>query len=166
MKALQRLFIISLAVCIILASALGAFLYVSLIPYFTPIGIATASVVIVGLGCVAIMLLSFTYNRVSVWASDRRQKQLLSRVVIVNDLAAYLSPNGTWEHLSAQHEAAKVPQIAPPATVIESDNSVPDSTILELQAHGLSLRSIEKALASQNVKYHRIQKVCSEAKKD
>ena len=150
---MQRLFILSLAICITLAAALGIFLFVSLVPYFSLIGKVAAGVVITMLACVAILSGVFTYSLASNMLAKRR-------LIVAGEVVAYLGPNKTFIHLSAQHEAAKLP----PATVVTVDETptATDNTILELWGKGLSLRDIEKVTGR---KYHEIQKLTSEKKK-
>ena len=150
---MQRLFILALAICITLAAALGIFLFVSLVPYFSLIGKVAAGVLITMLACVAILAGVFTYSLASNMLAKRR-------LIVAGEVVAYLGPNKTFIHLSAQHEAAKLP-IAPMVTITE-DPTATDETVLELWRKGLSLRDIVKVTGR---KYHEVQEITSEAKK-
>lgn len=148
---MRRLFIVTLALIVTLAASLGAFLFLSLLPYVGIIGSVAAGTVIVGLACVAALMVSFTLTRIGAWSMRRR-------LLVAGDVVVYLGRNGI-EHLSAMHEQAKIP--APAQVSVEEVPEVTDETILELWRKGLSLRTIEQATGA---KYHRIQKLTSEAK--
>lgn len=150
---MQRVFILALAICMTLAASLGIFLFVSLVPYFSLIGKVAAGVVITMLACVAILAAVFTYSLASNMLAKRH-------LIVAGEVVAYIAPNRTFIHLSAQHEAAKLP----PASVVTVDEvpTATDTTILELWGKGLSLRDIEKVTGR---KYHEIQKITSEKKK-
>lgn len=164
MQAVQRLFIVTLAICVTLAASLGTLLFVSLIPFFPMIGKVSMAVLIIALTCVSILMLTFTYSQAGIMLSRRSQARVNERVIIAGDVVIIPQGDGTYFHASALHEQAKIaPPVAPPV-VVEGDASVSDDTILELHSKGLSLRDIEKVLSSQGVKYHRIQKVTSAAK--
>lgn len=94
----------------------------------------------------------FLVVRVSDALRAVRVNKILSTTVINGELVAYR--NGEeWEHLSAQHEMAKLPQHT---TVTEERTDYTDSMITELYDKGLSRRAIAKAL---DIPYNRIQKL-------
>ncbi len=152
MHPVQRIFVLALAFVVTLGASLGAFLFVSLWPYFSLIGKVTAGVVIVGLGCAASLMVSFTYNKIVSWNIRRR-------LVVFGEIGAYRERDGSWTHLSGIHQQMSLP--APNSVVVDEVQESSDETILELWGKGLSLRDIEKATGA---KYHRIQKITSAAK--
>lgn len=72
MKAFHRLFLITLSATLVLAISLGTFLFISLVPYKSIIGLTAAGVVMVGLLCIAILMIAFTGNRIGAWSIKRR----------------------------------------------------------------------------------------------
>jgi|SRR3954464_12614340 len=152
MQPVQRIFILALAFVVTLGAALGAFLFISLWPYFSLIGKVTAGVVIVGLGCAASLMISFTYNKIASWNIKRR-------LVVFGEIGAYRERDGSWTHLSGIHQQMGLP--APNAVTVTEEVEATDDTILELWQKGLSLRDIEKVTGA---KYHRIQKLTAAQK--
>lgn len=148
---MKRLFVLALAVVITLASSLGIFLFISLMPHVQMIGRVAAGVVIVGLLCVAALMIAFTYSHICLWLNRRN-------LIVQGEVVAYLNDGG-FVHLSAQHEAAKIP-LAPPAPKDELFEPQPstDETILEMHQKGVGLRDIAKL--TKNTYYH-VQKVTS-----
>jgi len=159
---MQRLFLITMAAVVTLAIALGVFLYVSLVPYFGPIGKVAAGVVITGLACVAILICAFTYSRVGILLAHRRREALNAQIIVSGEVVVFPNGDGTFTHLSAMHEAAK---LAPQVTVKEIAAPKPVSdkeTVLELFDQGISLRTIAE---STGLTYYQVQKITSEAKR-
>jgi|SRR5579859_4531268 len=148
---MQRIFLLALAFVVTLGAALGAFLFASLWPYFSLIGKVAAGVVIVGLVCTSLLMVAFTYNRVCMWNNRRR-------LVIAGEVVAYLAHDGTFIHLSAQHEAAKViPQVT--VKEIAAPKPVADKeTVLELFNTGTSLRNIADITG---LTYYQVQQITS-----
>lgn len=156
MTAINRIFICAIVFCVSLGAAIGVFLYASLFPYFGIIGKAAAALVMLFLGCAGALLLSFTYNKVRLFTSKRKNAQMLERVVIVGDLAAYQNYDGTWEHLSAIHEHAKLPPA--PVTVKEVQATTQEEQVLEYFQKGVTLRNIA---AVTGLTYYQVQKITS-----
>lgn len=163
---MKRLFILSIAFVVVLGAALGALLYVSLIPFFHEIGMAATALLMVAIGCAAILLVTFTYSQVGCMLSRRHHAKLSSRIVAMGDVVAALDYTGNWVHLSAMHEAAKVPppqplQIAAPAPP-KPEPFADKETVIELFNLGNSLRDIA---SRTGVSYYNVQKWTSEEKK-
>jgi hypothetical protein len=150
---IRRIFILALAFVVILAASLGAVLFLSLLPHISLIGIITTGVVITGLLCVAVLMVSFTYSKVCNWNNRRR-------VIISGEVVAYLAPNGSFIHLSAMHEQAKLP--APSSVVVDEVKPSDKETVLERWRAGMTLRDIE---AVTGVSYYYVQKWTSEEDK-
>lgn len=148
MKSIHRLFIAALASCITLAASLGVFLFISMMPYTNIIGLTAAGVVIVGLLCVAVLMVSFTGNKIGAWTMRKR-------LLVAGEVVVFMDKDGQYYHLSAEHEQAK---IAPPRITAAKDESASDETILELYERGLTLQDI---VERTRCTYYRVQKVCS-----
>src|SRR6266702_4099760 len=152
MQPVQRIFILALAFVVTLGAALGAFLFVTVWPYFSLIGKVAAAVVIDGLGCTAALMLAFTYNKIVSWTIRRR-------LVVFGEIGAYRERDGTWIHLSGIHQQMGLP---PQQLMIEAVKPEPvadKATVLELHNMGLTLRDI---CARTGVSYHYVQKWTSE----
>jgi|SRR6185312_2055761 len=150
---MKRLFIIALSIAVVLAGSLGAFLFVSLIPFFKPIGLIAAIVVMLGLLCVAALMISFTYSRIS-------HNRLTRRVIVAGDVVAYVEANGGFVHLSAMHEAAKIP-----ATIVPALPS-PDprwDAVLDLRKEGRGMHQIAKDL---KVPYNKVRTFLNQVEKN
>src|SRR5258707_657900 len=151
---MQRVFVIGLAAVVTLAASLGAFLFFSLWPYIDVIGRVAAGVVITGLVCVAALMVSFTFSKIGIWRSRHHHERLSRRVIVAGDVVAYLYEDGTFTHLSAMHEAAKLApapmkEIAAPTP---PDNS---ETVIALYDNGNSLRTIAE---DTGMTYYQVQK--------
>lgn len=154
---MQRLFFLALAFVISLGAAIGIFLYVSLVPYFSVIGKFAAGLLIFCLICVACLAGTFTYAHMGIMLAKRRQARNNQYMLAYGEVVAYFPPGGNLIHLSAMHEAAKIPpQVvnALPLPEPETDKE----TILELYDKGLSIRDISKTLG---ITYYQVQKVTS-----
>lgn len=157
---MKRLFIITLATAVTLAASLGAFLFFSLWPYYTLIGRFTAGVVITGCICLAALMVAFTYNKIGQWRANRQHTQLLSNVVVAGEIVAMVKADGSFIHLSAMHEAAKIPRYlpAPKGEEVSSD----EETVIELYNTGSTYETIMDAT---QLKYNKVQRIVTEARK-
>jgi len=151
----QKVFIVALVAVIILATGFCVIIITSLIPYFSFIGKMAVVVVGVLLACISLLIMSFTWSRMGVWGNRRR-------LLVAGDVVAFLTTKGEIVHLSAQHEAAKVPlpgvtvkEIAAPK---EQQPTSDKETVLELFDRGISLRNI---CDSTGLTYYQVQKITS-----
>ena len=149
---MQRIFIGFVAFCATLGAAIGVFLFVSAVPYIGLIGKVVAGLLIVCLVCAAILAVVWTYSSAGSLLAKRRRNQAHQRVIVAGEVVAYLAPDGTFVHLSAQHEAAKIPM----HTTVTAEPTTPDETILDLFNDGMSRRAIAKTL---DIPYNRVQKL-------
>ncbi len=128
----------------IIASILGVIFFLSLWPYFPIIGKLLIGLLAVLIGCAAFLTVTWTYHRIALMTIHRRNH------VIAVDGVVVLIRNGEIQHLSAQHEAAKVKQIEGPKVTIkevsEEEDDPSDLEILSLAEKGVSGRQIEKRL--------------------
>jgi hypothetical protein len=147
---MQRLFLIALAAVIILAIGFCTLIIVSVIPYFAFIGKVATGVVVVLLGCIAVLMISFTWSQIGVW-HHRRQ------TIVAGEVVAYLSNAGEIIHLSAVHEQAKVPP--PQVRALPAPKDTADKeTVLELYDKGIALRTIAE---STGLTYYQVQQITS-----
>lgn len=148
MKAIHRLFVTALAVCIVLATSLAVFLFIALVPYRSIIGLTAAIVVMIGLLCVAVLMLAYTGNKIGAWSMRKR-------LLVAGEVVVFMASDGSYIHLSAEHEQAKLPlQRITPA----KDESASDETILDLYDKGLTLMDIADKC---HTSYYRVQKLTS-----
>lgn len=94
----------------------------------------------------------FVVVRISDMLREVRVNRILAQTVINGELVAYRNGD-EWDHLSAQHEMAKLPQHT---TVTEEKIDYTDSMITELYDKGLSRRAIAKAL---DIPYNKVQQL-------
>lgn len=163
MQAAQKAFILLWTATAIVVIALMVLLYVSLIPHFGEIGDAMIWVVRIALACGTILMLTFTYSWVGRLLSKRKRDQLHERLVVHGEVAAYIMPDGTFEHLSAKHIAAGVPRMLPAPK--DEKLVMDDETIVEMYKDGATLMQIVEAGKPVDLKYNRVQSVVAAAKK-
>lgn len=149
---MQRLFLITLAVVVILATGFCVLMILSLIPFFHVIGYAATGVVFVLLACIAVLMVSFTLSRIGIWRHR-------ARTIVAGEIVAYIHDDQII-HLSAEHEKAKVPALPPPQEKVQpSPKPTADKeTVLELYEKGTSLRNIVDATG---LSYYQVQKITS-----
>src|SRR6266496_4381945 len=136
---MQKLFLTSMAVVVVLATGFCIIVITSIIPYFPIIGKMAVVVVGVMLFCLAVLILFFTWSRIALWINRRR-------LLVAGDVVVYHNADGTFAHLSAIHERAKVQ--LPNVTVKEiaaskaqkEQQTSDDDTVLELYDIGNSQR--------------------------
>src|SRR5260221_14080076 len=104
---MQRVFLTGLSIVIILSTALGVILVISLLPHVGVIGIVATAVVITGLVCVGFLLIAFTVTQVCKWFAGLYNAILGARMLVSGEMATYVKPDKTFEHLSAEHWKAK-----------------------------------------------------------
>jgi hypothetical protein len=148
---------------VIIMSGMGVIIGISMWPYLNLIGQVATMFTIVIFGCAGFLAIAATRQLVGIMAARRRRDSLYSRVIVSGDVVAVVDHNGqVTSHLSALHEAAKVPlQIAAPEEKEEPEVDI--ELILEMKRKGSTLMNIAKATGAS---YYYVQRVCSEAKKN
>src|SRR6266566_7915475 len=142
---MQRIILWGVGFFVALGAALGAYIFISLIPFFHQIGLAAAALVVIFLTCAAALVVTFCYTRIRMMLSHMRQSQLLSRVVAVGEVVAVPNGDGTWTHLSAMHEAAKVvPHMLPAPNVESVDPGLNEGEVIRTYQLGLSIKDTAK----------------------
>lgn len=139
-----------LAVVIILSSTLGAIMFVALWPYLDIVGKVAVGFLMVCFGCAGFLAVVATWHWVGIIAARRRREDLHSHLIAVDGVVVLTKSDGSFLHLSAEHEAAKRPlQIAAPVTIkemSEQESDADDLKILSMAEQGVSGRQIEKQL--------------------
>ncbi len=139
MQPINRILIGFIAFCATLGAALGIFLYISLLPHITLIGWIVAALVALGLGCTGALMFTFTLHKIARWRIHRN-------VIAVGEYLVYRDPDtGKFEHLSAEHERAKVPQI--PQVTVTEEGPLPSEAyvILDMHRQGIGYKKIAEA---------------------
>jgi len=139
MQPMQRLTIIALAFVVALGASVGIFLYISLLPHIGLIGWLVAALVVLGLGCTGTLMVSFTLHKIGLWHIRRN-------VVAVGEVVAVRNEDGTWTHLSATHEHAKViPQVA--LSKAEPQEPLPSEAwvVIDMHQQGIGFKKIAEA---------------------
>lgn len=163
MQPVQKLFFICMAFMATLGAALGTFLFISLVPYFSLIGKVAAGLVITGLCCVAAILVTFTWTRIGIFFARLKKERLHANLLVSGDVVVLLHTDGRYDHLSALHEAARHPaQIMAPRAENTVDAVSDDATVIEFYNEGMTYETIMEAT---NLKYNKVQRIIAEAKK-
>ncbi len=165
MNGLNRLFLIALAFVVALGAGLGVLLYVSLLPFFHQIGIAMTVLLITGIGCTLLLMVSFTYAKIGILLSDRRRAKNHERLIVHGEVSFYLlDPTVKAEsiyHASAMLEQARQPRMIEAAKPEKLEAT--DETIIELYNDGQS--NLEQIADALHLTYYRVQSVIAVAKK-
>jgi hypothetical protein len=156
---MKRLFIIGWSAVVVVVVGLMVLLYVSLLPHFGQIGNIMFVVLCIFLGYGVILGGVKTYSWAGIMLSERIHAKNQERFIAAGDVSLYLLPDNSVYHASKEHNMGLI--APPPSVVVEAEVTTSDEEILLLWNKGMSLRDIEKLTG---VKYHRIQKVTSEAK--
>lgn len=146
MQATQKIFIGFVAFCATLGAAIGVFLYASAIPYFFIIGKFVAGLLITILVCAAIYIAVRTISEAGIYLAKLLQAWRSRRLVVHNDIASYHNDDGTWMHLSVEHEKAKaIPQVA--ISKQEELEPLPSEAwvVLDMHWQGIGFKRIAEA---------------------
>lgn len=153
---MKRLHALSVIATIILSSTFGAIAFVAIFPYLDFIGKLLVGLLAVGAGCGCYLALLWTYHYHCILAARRRQARLASWLVTSGDVSIYMRPDGSYDHVSAEHVSAALP---PPAVTIQEIKEIDKEKIIEYHQKHLSLRSIAKATGHS---YYQVQKTTAE----
>lgn len=152
---------IAIAVFVICA-ALAAILYVSLVPYFSLLGKIALVILIILAVCAIVFALVFTYTHAATMIYNMRQARLNSNVVERAGIVVWMLPDGSYYHLSAEHEKAKVqpqiPQFIEQDTPdeIEAHRPYTVEQIVAMHNEGKSERAIAEIVGSSKTTIHNI----------
>lgn len=165
MPAAQKIFLWGLGFFVALGGALGAFLFVSLWPYFPIIGKVAAGLLITVLVCAAWLALVKTYSWTGILLSDRRRARNHERLVTYDGGSFYLPPAGIKPediyHASALLEQARAPRMIEAAKPEKLEAT--DETIIELYNDGQT--TLETIADSLGLSYYKVQSTIAVAKK-
>jgi Sigma-70, region 4 len=150
----SRLFLIFWSAVVIILIGLMAMLYVSLIPHFGEIGNVAFIVLCIFLAYGVIIGGFGTWHLIFTWNRDRR-------VIQRGEVVAYLDANNSFVHLSAQHEAAKIPRLSP----APKDEAFPPDERDIIQMYNDGQVTLETIADTLGLKYHRVQAIIAQAKK-
>ncbi len=137
---------------VILLLPIEILILVGMWPYLPLVGKAFAGMLITFCVCGAVYAVALTYQRITA-----------PRLIVERDVVVMLSHDG-YIHLSAEHEAAKLPPLQLTGPKVEVTEAAPGEVepdhwrILELAGKGMALRDI--ALAC-NTTYYKVQKITS-----
>lgn len=157
----NRLFMIFWTAITVIMIAIAVMMYVSLVPHFFLIGWIMLVTVTVLLACGVGLIVTFTISQASIWWNRRN-------LIVHGEVVAWLRPDGSFEHLSAQHMAAGLlPQRAMSQEDEDEEKEAPlpsdDATVIDMYRHGSTLQTI---VEFTHRSYYQVQKVVAKAKKD
>src|SRR6266699_927696 len=122
-------------------------------PYLSLVGKAFAGMLVTFCVCGAVYAVALTYQRITA-----------PRLIVADGVVVWVTRKGEYKHLSAEHEAAKLPPLQLTGPKVEVTEVAPGEVepdhwrILELAGKGMALRDI--ALAC-NTTYYKVQKITS-----
>lgn len=149
---MQKVRVVAVIIVITLSTGFCVFLTITLIPHMTLIGYVAAGTVIVGLVCVSLLMVSFTWSKMGAWGKQRR-------LLVAGEVVAYLDRSGEFVHLSAIHEQAKVPtQVVKALPAPKESTESSRETVMELYDKGISLRTIAE---KTGLTYYKVQQITS-----
>jgi len=143
---------VAILATVLLLLPLEILILVGMWPYLPLVGKAFAGMLITFCVCGAVYAVALTYQRITA-----------PRLIVERDVVVMLSHDG-YIHLSAEHEAAKLPPLQLTGPKVEVTEAAPGEVepdhwrILELAGKGMALRDI--ALAC-NTTYYKVQKITS-----
>jgi hypothetical protein len=135
-----------LLLALIVALPFEILLLISLWPYLGIVGEALAGLLITCCVCGAIYAVALTRHHIALQTVLLRHADLRSRVIDANGLVVLEQEDGSYRHLSAEQESAK---LALPARVLTVTDEKPPPDELQILT-----------LASQKVPYRKIAELC------
>lgn len=144
-------------VCVGLLFCSSVILFIALVarPYIIPLLLIFIGVFGLALCCVVVLMIVWTHKQTGIMLAERERAIVNARVISPGQITAYLHNDGSFTHLSAIHESAKIKELPEPAATPEPD--IDAETILSLyHDHGLSYRTIASSIGTT---YHQVQKV-------
>ncbi len=143
---------VAILATVLLLLPLELLILVGMWPYLPLVGKAFAGMLITFCVCGAVYAVALTWQRITA-----------PRLIVERDVVVMLARDG-YRHLSAEHEAAKLPPLQLAGPKVEVTEAAPGEVepdhwrILELAGKGMALRDI--ALAC-NTTYYKVQKITS-----
>src|SRR6266516_6297063 len=112
-----------LILTILLALPFEIMLIVALLPNLPLIGQDVAGLLITCCVCGAIYVVALTRHHIALQTVMLRHADLRSRTIDANGVVVLEQEDGSYRHLSAEHEQAKLQLPAPRVTVSEAESS-------------------------------------------
>ncbi len=137
-------------------------LLVALWPYLGIIGESFAGLFITCCVCGAIYAVALTRHHIALQSVLLRHADLRSRVIDANGVVVLEQEDGSYRHLSAEQESAKLALPAPQMTVTEEKIPPDELQILTLASQKVAYRKIAELCGTNP---SRVQKVVAEWKK-
>jgi len=108
-----------------------------------------------------VRFVAFTWLDIRIKAAQHRKEVLHSRVIDASGVVVLASEDGSYSHLSAEHETAKRPLMLQSPPKEEKPDPAEDpvyiATVKEMREHGITLRNIA---SSTGLSYYKVQKIC------
>ncbi len=156
-----------LILALIILLPLEIVLIVALLPNLPLIGQAVAGLLITCCVCGAIYVVALTRHHIALQTVLLRHADLRSRTIDANGVVVLEQEDGSYRHLSAEHEQAKL-QLPAPVVITEEkptiDRSQEERDILDLHAHGSGFKAIAQAYKDAGNPYwteYRVRQVCN-----
>ncbi len=149
-----------LILTILLALPFEIMLIIALLPNLPLIGQAVAGLFITCCVCGAIYVVALTRHHIALQAIKLRHADLRSRTIDANGVVVLEQEDGSYRHLSAEHEQAKL-LAAPRVTVSEMDQGKPTAgelEVLTLLSKGESQRKVADACGISQTKVSEIKR--------
>ncbi len=157
---------IILLVAIVLLPLEGVLLF-SMWPYLSLVGQAIAGLFITCCVCGAVYAVALTRHHIALQVIMLRHADLRSRTIDANGVVVLEQEDGSYRHLSAEHEQAKL-QLPAPVVITEEkptiDRSQEERDILDLHTHGSGFKAIAQAYKDAGNPYwteYRVRQVCN-----
>lgn len=142
---------------VIVALPFEALLLIALWPYLPILGKAATGLFVVCCVCLGVRFIAFTWLDIGIKLAHRRREELHSRVIDASGVVVLAADDGTYSHLSAEHEASKAPRMLQPPPPKEDHRSTPE-TVLEMHSHGVGFKSIAQSTGWTE---YQVRKLCN-----
>jgi hypothetical protein len=138
----------------------------SITPFLGEIGQAVTALLVIACLCGAILAVVGASFGCLMIVEEHRRRKLHSRLVSTEHCTAYLRDDGKWDHLSAQHEAAKLL----PAPLVKDDMIDPEQQEIIDRSRVLTMhleqnRGMHAIADETGIPYQRVREWCNIAKK-
>ena len=152
-------------VAIVPIFAIVIFLFIAAWPFLSQIGLMLYWLAITCGICVGVLAASGCIFLIHMmrehFLAKKTEREIQSRMIAYGDVVAWLDDQGQLYHLSAQHEAARLP--APRMIEVAEQKrgdteEIERSKVLTLRQQGMGLHAIEKELG---VPYNRVRDYCN-----
>ncbi len=142
---------VAILATVLLLLPLELLILVGMWPYLPLVGKAFAGMLVTFCVCGAVYAVALTYQRITA-----------PRLIVADGVVVWVTRKGEYKHLSAEHEAAKLPLLqlpAPAVQVTEVDQvaySPGDLEILAMVSQGKSQEAVAKACSTNQTYVSRL----------